>query len=79
MIRLLFAIVGGILLGGIVHLVSVLALPRIASQDAYSRLTEMTTLNAVTPLPPADPANSLMPFMVANSCSTPSIFTPMIA
>ena len=32
------------------HLVSVLALPRIATQDAYSRLTPMTTLNAVTPL-----------------------------
>ena len=63
MIRLLFAIAGGILLGGIVHLVSVLALPWIASQDAYSRLTEITTLNAVTPLPPAEPANVLMPYM----------------
>ncbi len=30
MIRLLFAIVAGVLLGGVVHLVSVLALPRIA-------------------------------------------------
>ncbi|HEU4805171.1 MAG TPA: DUF1254 domain-containing protein, partial [Nitrobacter sp.] len=63
MIRVLFAIVGGILLGGVVHLVSVLALPRIASQDAYSRLTAMTTLNAVTPLPHADPDHSPMPFM----------------
>ena len=63
MIRLLFAIVGGVLLGGVVHLVSVLALPRIATQDAYSRLTPMTKLNAVTPLPLADPGNSPMPFM----------------
>lgn len=63
MIRLLFAIVAGVLLGGVVHLVSVLALPRIASQDAYSRLTPLAKLNAVTPLPPADPANTLMPFM----------------
>jgi uncharacterized membrane protein len=46
-----------------VHLVSVLALPRIATQDAYSRLTPMTKLNAVTPLPLADPNNAPMPFM----------------
>ncbi len=48
MIRLLFTIIAGVLLGGVVHLVSVLALPRIASQDAYSRLTPITKLNAVT-------------------------------
>ena len=63
MIRLLFAIIAGVLLGGVVHLVSVLALPRIATQDAYSRLTPMTKLNAVTQLPLADPNNSPMPFM----------------
>jgi uncharacterized membrane protein len=62
-IRLLFTIIAGVLLGGVVHLVSVLALPRIASQDAYSRLTPITRLNAVTALPPADPGNTLMPFM----------------
>jgi uncharacterized membrane protein len=63
MIRLLFTIIAGVLLGGVVHLVSVLALPRIASQDAYSRLTPITNLNTVTPLPLADPGNTLMPFM----------------
>lgn len=63
MIRLLFAIVGGILLGGVVHLVSVLALPRIATQDAYSRLTTISKLNTVTPLPPTEPGNTLLPFM----------------
>ena len=51
MIRLLFTIIAGVLLGGVVHLVSVLALPRIATQDAYSRLTPMTKLNAVAALP----------------------------
>ena len=63
MIRLLYTIVAGVLLGLVVHLVSVLALPRIATQDAYSRLTPLTQLNAVTALPPADPGNALMPFM----------------
>ena len=63
MIRVLFALVAGILLGGVVHLVSVLALPRIASQDAYSRLSRITAVNNVTPLPLIDPANEPMPFM----------------
>ena len=63
MIRLAFTIIAGVLLGLIVHLVSVLALPRIATQDAYSRLTPITKLNAVSVLPPADPTNTLMPFL----------------
>lgn len=63
MIRLAFTVIAGVLLGLIVHLVAVLALPRIATQDAYSRLTPMTKLNAVTQLPPVDPSNAPMPFM----------------
>ena len=63
MIRLLFTIVAGVVLGLVVHLVSVLALPRIATQDAYSRLTPMTKLNEVTQLPLADPTHSPMPLM----------------
>jgi uncharacterized membrane protein len=63
MIRLLFAIVGGVLLGGVVHLVSVLALPRIATQDAYSRLAAVTQDNKVTPLVQTGPTNALLPFM----------------
>ncbi|MDR6660075.1 putative membrane protein [Tardiphaga robiniae] len=63
MIRLMFALIGGIVLGGIVHLVSVLALPRIATQDAYSRLASVTKENTVSPLPQTEPANALLPFM----------------
>ncbi|MBR0848729.1 DUF1254 domain-containing protein [Bradyrhizobium diazoefficiens] len=63
MIRLALTIVAGIALGLVVHLVSVLALPRIATQDAYSRLTPMTKLNGVSQLPLADPSTSPMPFM----------------
>ena len=63
MIRLAFTIIAGVLLGGIVHLVSVLALPRIATQDAYSRLEPITKLNAVTPLPLPDPNAAPLPFM----------------
>jgi uncharacterized membrane protein len=62
-IRLAFTILAGVLLGLVVHLVSVLALPKIASQDAYSRLAPLTKLNAVTELAPADPTNTLMPYL----------------
>ena len=50
MIRFLLTLLAGILLGGVVHLVSVLALPRIATQDAYSRLVPMTKTNSVVAL-----------------------------
>lgn len=63
MIRWLLAIIGGVLLGGVVHLVSVLALPRVATLDAYSRLAPLTKLNAVTAIPPASPNGAPMPFM----------------
>ena len=36
MIRWLLLILGGALLGGIVHLASVIILPRTATQDAYA-------------------------------------------
>ena len=63
MIRWLAVLLAGLLLGGLVHLVSVLALPRIATQDAYSRLERITPVNAVTALPPADPDHAPLPFM----------------
>jgi uncharacterized membrane protein len=62
-IHLVFTIIAGVLLGGVVHLVSVLALPKIATQDAYSRLTPMTKLNAVTQLPVAEPGNNILPYL----------------
>ena len=63
MIRLVFTIIAGVLLGGVVHLVSVLALPKIATEDAYARLAPITKINTVTQLPAADPSNTLMPYL----------------
>ena len=63
MIRWLLWLLAGALLGGIIHLVAILILPRTATQDAYSRLTPMTKLNTVTPLPLADANNAPMPLM----------------
>ena len=63
MIRLLLWSLGGILLGGIVHLASVLVLPRTATQDAYSRLEPTTPVNAVSALPVPSPDQTVLPFM----------------
>ena len=63
MIRFLLWLVGGALLGGIVHLATVLLLPRIATLDAYSRLSAITPVNAVSPIPTPTPEQAIMPFM----------------
>jgi len=63
MMKWLLWLLGGILLGGIVHLATVLWLPRTATQDAYSRLTPVTPVNGVVTLPDATPDKSLLPYM----------------
>jgi uncharacterized membrane protein len=56
-------ILGAILLGGIVHLASVLAMPQAATQDAYSRLVPLTTVNSMVQLAAPTAEASIMPFM----------------
>jgi len=63
MIRWLLLFLGGALLGGIVHLATVINLPRTATQDAYSRLAKIAPVNVVTTLPMPSPENATMPFM----------------
>jgi uncharacterized membrane protein len=63
MTRLLLWVLAGALLGGIVHLVTVLLLPRTAAQDAYSRIEAVTPVNTVVPIPEPTPQNAVMPFM----------------
>jgi uncharacterized membrane protein len=63
MIRWVLWILGGVLLGGIVHLATVLAMPRAATQDAYSRLTGVTPVNRMVALPAPTAQQSLLPFL----------------
>jgi uncharacterized membrane protein len=63
MIRWLLWGLGGLVLGGIVHLATVLLLPRVATQDAYSRLLAMAPVNAVAPVPDPTPEQAVLPFM----------------
>jgi uncharacterized membrane protein len=63
MIRWLLWLLGAILLGGIVHLATVLAMPRAATKDAYSRLASIAPVNTMVALPPPTAQASIMPFM----------------
>lgn len=63
MIRWLLLFFGGALLGGIVHLATVIIMPRTATQDAYSRLSGIAPVNTVTALPAPSPERAPMPFM----------------
>lgn len=63
MIRWVLLLLGGALLGGIVHLATVIILPRTATQDAYARLTPIAPVNTVVALPIPSPEKAVMPFM----------------
>jgi uncharacterized membrane protein len=62
-IRLTLWLLGALLLAGIVHLATVLLLPRMATQDAYARVSAIAPVNSVIPIPGPTPEKALMPFM----------------
>lgn len=61
--RWLLLIIPGLLLGGIVHLASILLLPSMASRDAYARLVPVTQPNKAELLPQPTPEKAALPFM----------------
>jgi uncharacterized membrane protein len=54
---------GALLLAGVVHLATVLLLPRMATQDAYARVSAIAPVNTVIAIPTPTPERALMPFM----------------
>jgi uncharacterized membrane protein len=63
MVRWLIWILSGLMLGGLVHLVTILVLPRTASRDAYARLAPAVPVNEFALLPEPRPDASILPFM----------------
>src|SRR5271170_7388875 len=63
MVRALLWILAAVLLGGIVHLSTVLALPQAARQDAYSRRVPLTPVNVMVALAAPTDESAVMPFM----------------
>lgn len=64
MMRWTLWLFGGALLGGIVHLATVLYLPQTATQDAYARIAAVSqSVNAMVPLPDPSAEKSIVPYM----------------
>src|SRR3979409_1446887 len=63
MIRWFLWLLGGLLLGGLVHRASLFVLPRAARQDAYTRLSASAPANSMVPMPAATPDEAVLPFM----------------
>jgi uncharacterized membrane protein len=63
MMRWLLLLFGGALLGGVVHLATIIVLPLTATQDAYARLGKTAPVNKVTVLPAPTPESAVMPLM----------------
>ncbi|MCK9909210.1 DUF1254 domain-containing protein [Microbacteriaceae bacterium K1510] len=63
MIRWALLLLGGALLGGVVHIATVIMLPRTATRDAYARLEPLAPVNTVTPLPTPTADAATMPYM----------------
>ncbi len=63
MIRWLIWILSGLMLGGLVHLITILVLPRTASRDAYARLSATVPVNGFALLPEPKPEAAILPFM----------------
>jgi uncharacterized membrane protein len=62
-LRAFLWVLGALVLGGIVHLSTVLAMPQAAKQDAYARLAPVASVNTMTTLAPPSAQASVMPFM----------------
>ena len=61
MTRLLFPVLAGLVLGGLVHILSIFALPQLAQNDAYARLSSFGKTNEIVQVPDATPFDSLLP------------------
>lgn len=63
MIRWTMILLVGLVLGAIVHLSTIMILPRTATRDAYARLAPITQVNTMAAIPQAEAGDPLMPFM----------------
>lgn len=51
-----------VILAGMVHIISVLAMPRLAEQDSWQRLGRIAPLQVLTPIEPGENGRALLPY-----------------
>lgn len=59
--RLLLPLLAGLVLGGLVHILSIFALPQLAQDDAYARLARLGKINEIALIPEPTPFDSVLP------------------
>lgn len=59
--RLMLPITAGVVLGGLVHIISIFAMPQLAQSDAFARLSGLGKTNEIVQLPEPTPFESLLP------------------
>ena len=59
--RVLLPLVAGIVLGGIVHILSIFAMPELAQNDAYTRISRLGKTNVIVQIPEPTPFDSIVP------------------
>ncbi|SFV35926.1 Uncharacterized membrane protein [Devosia crocina] len=55
MIRVILWLLGGVLLGGIIHVIVILTLPHLADETTWTRIEAIGARNVMTILPPIEP------------------------
>jgi uncharacterized membrane protein len=61
------AVVGALLLGGILHIAATLAVTALGPGNAYQRMRETLPANSMVILPPAAPGKEPLPYMVPDA------------
>lgn len=59
--RILLPISAGLVLGGLVHILSIFAMPQLAQNDAFARLSRLGKTNEIVQIPEPTPFESLLP------------------
>lgn len=59
--RFIIPIASGLVLGGLVHIVSIFALPQLAQDDAYARLLRIGKANQILQVPEPTPFEAVLP------------------
>lgn len=54
-------LLAALIVAGLVHIVTILALPHVATHDSYARLASIAQTNRFTPLPQSAPGAELLP------------------
>lgn len=72
--KILLPIVAGLVLGGAVHLISILAMPRLAQNDAFARLSRLGDVNRVVQIPDPTPFEATLPRMDPATVSTACVY-----